>query len=175
MWVPRASDLGLTWASVTIGAMARARELLAVPVRGRTWLRCVYLAIGIALVAPYGTLAELLREALEPALGAAAALGLAIVACFVALPLATGMLAAVRELEIVAVRRLLGVQLDDVEAPDAVLSWSTRWRAATWYLLHVVIGGLIATLTLALPGRRSPACAPRSRRVTCGWVCSMRR
>lgn len=114
-------------------------------------MRCVYLAIGIALIAPYGTLAELLREALEPALGAVAALGLAIVACFVALPLATGMLAAVRELEIVAARRLLSVRLADVEASDAPLSWSTRWRGATWFVLHVVAGGLIASLTLTLP------------------------
>ena len=124
-------------------------------------MRCVYLAIGIALIAPYGTLAELLREALEPALGAAAALGLAIVACFTVLPLATGMLAAVRELEIVAARRMLGVQLADAESSDAAPSWSTRWRGATWYLLHVVAGGLIATLTLALPaaaiaGLRAP-------------------
>ncbi|MDQ3879910.1 MAG: hypothetical protein M3295_02360, partial [Chloroflexota bacterium] len=125
------------------------RELLGIPARRRTWLGFVYLAIGIALVAPYGTLAEMLRTAVEPALGAAA-LVLAIVVCFVVLPLATGMLAAVRELEIVAVRGLLGVELAG-EPSHAAPSWSTRWRGATWYLLHVIAGGTMAGLTLALP------------------------
>jgi signal transduction histidine kinase len=111
----------------------------------------VFLAIGIALIAPFGTLASLPAEALEEQWGELAAWGSAAVAGFLVLPAATGLLASVRELEIVAVRRLLGVSLPDVQDTDAAPSWPARWRSAAWFVAHVVAGGLMAGVILGLP------------------------
>jgi signal transduction histidine kinase len=72
--------------------------------------------------------------------------------------MATGMLASVRDLEIAAVRRLLGVELADAAALDAQISWSTRWRSAAWFVAHLVAGGVIGALTLVLPPAAVSAC-----------------
>lgn len=131
--------------------MPRVRELLAIPVRRSTWQRFVYLGIGVALVAPFATLAGFIAPVLEGGLGETAAWTIAIVLCFGPLTMAMGMLASVRDLEIAAVRRLLGVGLDDTAALGVQMSWSTRWRSATWFIAHLVAGGVIGALTLVLP------------------------
>ena len=131
--------------------MPRARELLAIPARSSTWQRYAFLVVGAALVPPFGTLAGFVAPALEGGLGETAAWGLAIALCGVALPIATGMLPAVRELEIGAARRLLGVELGDVATLNAHVSWETRWRSAAWFVAHLVVGGVIGTLTVVLP------------------------
>ena len=138
--------------------MPRARELLAIPVRRSTWQRFVYLGIGVALVAPFGTLAGFVAPVLEGALDESAAWTVASVLCFGPLAMATGMLASVRDLEIAAVRRLLGVELADAAALDAQISWSTRWRSAAWFVAHLVAGGVIGALTLVLPPAAVSAC-----------------
>ena len=138
--------------------MPPARELLAIPVSRSTWQRFLYLGIGVALVAPYGTLAGFVVPALEDGLGEVAASGLAIALCAVALPIATGTLTAVRDLEIGAVRRLLGVELGDVEGLDTQVSWTTRWRSAAWFVAHLVVGGAIGAVTLVLPPAAVSAC-----------------
>jgi len=138
--------------------MPRARELLAIPVRRSTWQRFVYLGIGVALVAPFGTLAGFVAPVLEGGLGVSAAWTVASVLCFGPLAIATGMLASVRDLEIAAVRRLLGVELADAAALDAQISWSTRWRSAAWFVAHLVAGGVIGALTLVLPPAAVSAC-----------------
>ena len=131
--------------------MPRARELLTIPVRRSTWQRFVYLGIGVALVAPFGTLAGFIAPVLEGGLGETAAWTVASVLCFGPLTMATGMLASVRDLEIAAVRRLLGVGLADAAGLDVQMSWSTRWRSAAWFVAHLVAGGVIGALTLVLP------------------------
>ncbi len=83
--------------------MPRARELLAILVRRSTWQRFVYLGIGVALVAPFATLAGFIAPVLEGGLGETAAWTVASVLCFGPLAMATGMLASVRDLEIAAV------------------------------------------------------------------------
>ena len=138
--------------------MPRARDLLAIPVRRPTWQRFVYLGIGVALVAPFGTLAGFVAPVLEGGLGVSAAWTVASVLCFGPLAIATGMLASVRDLEIAAVRRLLGVELADAAALDAQISWSTRWRSAAWFVAHLVAGGVIGALTLVLPPAAVSAC-----------------
>jgi len=138
--------------------MPRARELLAIPARSSTWQRYAYLVVGAALVPPYGTLAGFVAPALEGGLGATAAWGLAIVVCAVVLPIATGMLPAVRELEIGAARRLLGVGIADLQTLDAKTSWPTRWRSAAWFVTHLVIGGVIGSVTVVLPPALVSAC-----------------
>ncbi len=138
--------------------MPRARELLAIPVRRSTWQRFVYLGIGVALVAPYGTLAGFVAPVLESGLGEPAAWTVASALCFGPLAIATGMLASVRDLEIAAVRRLLGVGLSDAAALDSRISWSTRRRSAAWFVAHLVTGGVIGALTLVLPPAAVSAC-----------------
>ncbi|WP_246843168.1 histidine kinase [Allokutzneria sp. NRRL B-24872] len=65
-------------------------------------------------------------------------------------PVVTGFIPAVRMVEIVAVRALLGVPLPDYSAEDG-RSWRTRWRTAAWFLLHMVGGGVVAVITLLAP------------------------
>ena len=138
--------------------MPRARLLLAALVSRSTWQRLLFLGIGVALVAPYGTLAGFVVPALEDGLGTVAASGLAIALCTVVLPVATGMLGAVRDLEIGTVRRLLGVELGNVEGLDTHLTWGTRWRSAAWFVAHLVVGGVIGAVTLVLPPAAVSAC-----------------
>ncbi len=92
----------------------------------------------MALVAPFATLAGFIAPVLEGGLGETAAWTVASVLCFGPLTMATGMLASVRDLEIAAVRRLLGVGLADAAGLDVQMSWSTRWRSAAWFLAHLV-------------------------------------
>ena len=115
--------------------------------------------IGAALVAPYVTLTGFVALALEGGVGVVAAWGVAIAACCVALPIATGMLAPVRALEIAAARLLLGVEVSDAEVIHGEVSWSTRWRSAAWFVAHVVVGGVIGTLTVVLPPAVVSACS----------------
>ena len=139
--------------------MPRARELLASPARRSTWHRYAYLVIGAALVPPFGTLAGFVAPALEGGLGKTAAWTLAIALCAVVLPIAMGMLPVVRELEIGAARRLLGVETADPQALDAMASWPTRWRSAAWFVAHLVVGGVIGTLTVVVPPAVVSACS----------------
>ena len=131
--------------------MLRVRELLTIPARRSTWRRFAYLLIGLALIAPYGFLSGFVVPALRGGLGSDAAWSVAIAVCFVALPIATGMLGPVRELEVRAARGLLCVGLGDIEALSARPSWATRWRSAAWFVTHLAVGGMIGLLTLVLP------------------------
>lgn len=118
---------------------------------GRTWRCYAYLVIGAALVAPYPTLAGFVAPALEGGLGVDAAWAVAIVVCCVALPIATGMLAAVRGLEITAARLLLGADLGDDEPTHGELAWSSRRRSGAWFAAHLVVGAVVGSLTVVMP------------------------
>jgi len=130
--------------------MTRVRALLAIAARRSTWRRYAFLLIGAALIPPYGTLAGFVVPALEGGLGSAATV-LAVIVCAIVLPIATGTLSAVRELEIGAARRLLGVEIGAPQTLGARISWPTRWRSSAWFVIHVLAGGVIGTLTLVLP------------------------
>jgi len=138
--------------------MGRARDLLAVPASPSTWRRYAYLLIGAALVPPYGTLAGFVVPALEGGIGDVAAWAVAISVCGVVLPIATGMLAPVRALEIAAARLLLDVEVGAAEVVDGDASWPTRRRSATWFVAHLVVGGVIGSLTVVLPPAVVSAC-----------------
>jgi len=138
--------------------MGRARDLLSVPASPSTWRRYAYLLIGAALVPPYGTLAGFVVPALEGGIGDVAAWAVAISVCAVVLPIATGMLAPVRALEIAAARLLLDVEAGAAEVADGEASWPTRRRSATWFVAHLVVGGVIGTLTVVLPPAVVAAC-----------------
>lgn len=138
--------------------MSAPRELLTILVSTSTWRRYAYLLIGAALTAPYGMLGSFLGEAIEGGLGAVVTWVIVVVVCFVALPVVTGMLAPVREIEVAAARRLLGAELRGVEVHHGPLSWSTRWRSAAWFVAHLVIGFVIGALTLVMPPAVLSAC-----------------
>lgn len=137
--------------------MSAPRELLTILVSKSTWRRYAYLVIGAALTAPYGMLGSFLGEAVEGGLGAVVTWVIVVLVCFVALPVATGMLAPVREIEVAASRRLLGAELGAVEL-HGPLSWSTRWRSALWFVGHLLIGFAIGALTLVMPPAVLSAC-----------------
>ncbi|AFU02572.1 sensor histidine kinase [Nocardia brasiliensis] len=111
-------------------------------VRPSTYLRGVYLALGGVAAIPYVGLAAtfvigLRRDgatAGDLALVIALAAGTAVVAVGVTL------LPAVRVLEIVVARALLGVRLPDPD-PASSRAWESRTRGAVWYFLTLVIGG----------------------------------
>ncbi|MDQ3879562.1 MAG: histidine kinase [Chloroflexota bacterium] len=134
------------------------RELLAIPLRGATWRRYAYLVVGAALVPPFGTLAGFVAPALEAGVGAVAAWALAVTACGVALPIVIGMLTAVRALEIAAVRLLLGVDVGDTQIAVGQTPWTTRWRSSAWFIAHLLVGGVIGSLTVVLPPAVIAAC-----------------
>ncbi len=131
--------------------MPRPRDLLAIPARRSTWRGIAYLMIGGALAAPYLVLASFAVPALEGGLGVAGAWALTSAFYFIALPIATGMLTTVRELEIGAARRLLDVPLAEVESPRGAVSWATRRRSAAWFVSHLVLGLVICLLALVMP------------------------
>ena len=131
--------------------MSAARKLLAVVASRSTWRRYAYLLVGAALTAPYGMLGSFLGEAIEGGIGIAATWVVVSVVCFVALPIATGMLAPVREIEVTAARRLLGAELGEGAVLGGPPSWSTRRRAAAWFFAHLLAGFAIGALTLVAP------------------------
>lgn len=138
--------------------MSAPRELLQTLGSTSTWRRYAFLLVGAALTAPYGMLGSFLGEALEDGLGAVGTWVAVVVVCFVALPVATGMLAPVREIEVAAARRLLDVRFSEAEMHHGTPSWSTRWRSAGWFVVHLVIGFAIGALTLVMPPAVLSAC-----------------
>ncbi len=114
--------------------------------------------IGGGLAAPYLVLANFAVPALEGGLGAVGAWAVTIALYFCVLPIATGMLSTVRDLEVGAARRLLGVELAEAEPLRGSASWRTRWRSAAWFVAHLVVGLVICLLALVLPPAVVSAC-----------------
>jgi signal transduction histidine kinase len=106
----------------------------------------VYLLLGAVILLPYvllgGVLARMVADARTNLIIAVVA------AAIVAVP---PFLGGTRELEIAAVRALLGV---DLPAQDSSrpLATETRLRAALWFAVHLAVGGAVATaLLIAVP------------------------
>lgn len=117
-----------------------------------TYRRGVHLLLGGVLTVPYVALVALVATAFAPGRPGAdvvALVLLALLALLVAVALA--LIPAVRPLEVVAARSLLGVALPDPD-PAAARSWPARWRSAAWYLLNLVLGSAVTVaLLVALP------------------------
>jgi hypothetical protein len=126
--------------------------------------------IGGGLAAPYLVLANFAVAALEGGLGAVGARAVTIALYFCVLPIATGMLFTVRDLEVGAARRLLGVELAEAEPFRGSASWRTRGRSAAWFVGHLVVGLVICLLALVLPRLSSRPVLPRSRPATSSSV-----
>lgn len=115
----------------------------------RARLRWVYEVLGGALLMPYFLVTLIIWETLDVPAVSRSPLLLQFAAYLLALPLvaATAFVPPVRPLEAAAAHMLLGVEV----APGPGLSWSSRWRAAVWYVLHLAIGTLVAGASLAVP------------------------
>ncbi|MFI9200976.1 sensor histidine kinase [Streptomyces sp. NPDC053048] len=120
----------------------------------RARLRWVHLLLGGALLMPYYLLVNTLLSAYVP--GASlffapsvgwqfATFGLALApAAVTALhPLARPMVSG-------AARALCGVPKEELDATPA-RSWAARGRTATWYVLHLLFGGIVSGMSLATP------------------------
>lgn len=138
--------------------MPGPRVLLAILLSRSTWRRVAYVVIGAALATPYVLLASFAVPALHGPLGAVGAWAVTIALYFVALPMATGMLSPVRELEVGVARRLLGVEFVDAAPSGGAVLWTTRWRSASWFFAHLVVGIVLGTLALVLPPAVVSAC-----------------
>ena len=139
--------------------MPRARELLAIPVRRSTWQRFVYLGIGTALIAPFGTLAGFLAPVLEGGLGETAAWTVASVR--VLRSAGRSLRGCWRPCAISRSPRCAGCSASSsltLLRSHVPISWSTRWRSAGWFVAHLVAGGVIGALTLVLPPAAVSAC-----------------
>ena len=114
----------------------------------RTVRAGVYLVLGGIVALAYGLLAQafvtILRRPESPTLAVAVLAGLT--AVLGAIP---PFLASVRTLEVLAVRTFLDV---DVPVPSGAPTAATRWRAASWYGLHLLLGAaVVAGLLILVP------------------------
>ena len=113
------------------------------------WRRWSYLVAGGALLMPYW----FLGIGLVPALGIdSTAVGLLLV--LVVLPLlgtsATGLVPAVRLLEGVGAKELLGGPVAALPV-GAARTWESRVRSSAWFVLHLHAGVLVSGLSLVVP------------------------
>lgn len=116
-----------------------------------TLLAGVYLVLGGVVAGAYVVLvAGFAQMFADQALLRPAVVVLAVAAAAVALT--PPFLGAVRTLEILAVRTFLGVDLPVPDGGGPAPSPATRWRAAAWYGLHLVVGAAgTAALLFAVP------------------------
>jgi signal transduction histidine kinase len=124
------------------------RTILAPLVSTTTFRRAVHLVLGGVILLPYVLLAagfvQMFAEPDVPRVPVGV-----LVAVTAAIGVVPPFLPAMRALEISAARSLLGVDLPE---PRADPPWSARRRAAAWYVLHLVVGGLAVVAVLyALP------------------------
>ncbi|EHR60886.1 sensor histidine kinase [Saccharomonospora cyanea] len=127
-----------------------ARWLFGWFARPATYRRWVYFILGGALFVPFLLFGAVLVPAVVPV--AATALGALLIGGGAALLVlgAVGFLPAVRVLEGAAVRELLDDPVPDAEF-GATDDWSVRVRSAVMFAAHVLAGGVLSTLSLALP------------------------
>ena len=129
-----------------LGQVAQAR---AAPLRRSTYLRWVYLLAGGALLFAYLGVEILLAEAVRQST-AWPPFPTILAVVIVAPPVATAFIPAVRIVEVAAANALLGTSLIE-PAGGGTRSWSTRWRTAGYFLVHLSLGGLAGALTVAVP------------------------
>lgn len=126
--------------------------MLSPLVRRATYLQWAFLVLGGALLMPYMMAGSLIGGVM----GVSAASGDPIqpLVFLAVLPLvaATGLVLPVRVLEATAARSLLGAEIAPLPAEWASgrRSWSERRRTATWFTLHLGVGGVMAGLTLVI-------------------------
>ncbi|MEU8252367.1 histidine kinase [Nonomuraea sp. NPDC048916] len=118
-------------------------------VSGATYRRGVHLLLGGVLLLPYLLVAFLLVQMFTLP-DAPYGLLVLVLALVVVIGVVPPFLRGTRALEIAAARALLGVALPDppVTAESGREARETRLRAALWFALHLVAGGVVALLIL---------------------------
>lgn len=137
--------MSVTHGSIGVVTLARsALRLLAAD----TWRRWIYLVLGGAILVPYLFVAIYPTMATWGSGGTAVALAVAGgVALLIVAIVLTARLEAVRQLEVVASRQLLRGPIVDEQIPASVHGVD-RARAATFFVLHLLGGGLVGVGTL---------------------------
>jgi Histidine kinase len=126
------------------------RAILGPVVRPSTYRRWVYLILGGAVLVPFILLASIILPSLMPP-GAPTWLVLGLVGVVLAgAAIPASFIPAVRVIEGTAARELLGDGIPEQSGVRA-MSWESRWRFTGWFGMHLIVGGVISTLTLALP------------------------
>jgi signal transduction histidine kinase len=121
------------------------------PLTGRaTYRRWLYLLGGGALAFSYLVVDVPLGQLAAAAIGWPPAAALAVAVLAVAPPLLTGCIPGVRQVEVTAVRALLGVPVPD-PPPEPGRPWPPRRRTVAWFLLHLAAGGLVGVATVIVP------------------------
>jgi signal transduction histidine kinase len=120
---------------------------------GITYRRWAYLILGGALLVPYvlagSVLLPLALIRVQNLFGHTTYV-LMILLCIAILIVLTSFIPAVRTVEAAAVRELLGGPLAH-QGTGSVRSWAARWRWTGWFVLHVLVGGLVSLITLFVP------------------------
>lgn len=117
-------------------------------IRGSTYLAWVHLLLGGVLLLPYLGLGVLFVQSFQIAADAEAGLVLLLLVAVV-VSATIALIPAVRVLEVAAARALLGVALP-AQTVEGSLAWEARWRAAGWFGLNLVLGGVTVLVTLAV-------------------------
>jgi signal transduction histidine kinase len=126
-----------------------------------TYRRALHLLLGGVLLLPYVLLGELFSSTSPDAVGYDTTVLVGLVALAAAIGVGVTLVPAARSVEIVAARKLLGVDLPD-PAPSVAGSWSVRLRSAAWYALSLLLGGvgtavMVVALSVSIPLLISPA------------------
>ncbi|MER5864896.1 histidine kinase [Kitasatospora sp. NPDC002040] len=115
-------------------------------------LRWVHLVLGGALLMPYWLLGLVLLSSFSTDASTAQTVLLQFAALGLAVPMAavTALVPVVRVLESTAARALgVGGAAELATVPSQ--SWAARRRTAVWYVQHLVLGGIVSGLSLAVP------------------------
>ncbi|UPK75292.1 histidine kinase [Nocardioidaceae bacterium SCSIO 66511] len=128
----------------------RIRQILLAPIRPRAWRHWVYLVLGGAVMLPYVFVAATpIGFSTELPTGPLVGLLALVVLATIAAVAATGTIDAVRKVEMFTARELLGGGIRDIAVPDRPPR-EDRWRAGTYFTIHLLAGGIIGTLTITM-------------------------
>ncbi|MFC4857547.1 sensor histidine kinase [Actinophytocola glycyrrhizae] len=121
-------------------------------IRPSTYRRWVFLILGGAVLVPFMLIVGMVLPSLMPAAfqdetTLVVALSLVLVIGVMGL---MSLIPAVRVIEGTAARELLGDGVPEQAARVAV-SWTSRARFAAWFVIHLVVGGVLSILTLTVP------------------------
>jgi signal transduction histidine kinase len=133
--------------------VAAVLDLVFGPViRPSSYRRWVYLILGGAVLVPFMLIAGMILPSLMPAAFRdepvlVTALSLVVV---IGVMLLMSLIPAVRVIEGTAARELLGDGIPE-QATRGGSSWESRARFAGWFVLHLIVGGVLSVLTLTVP------------------------
>lgn len=118
---------------------------------GATYRRWAFLVLGGALLAPYVMLANAIGVLVDEVSNHGDTVTWSVtVAGTLAALMATASVPAVRAVMVTGARELLRGPMAGVP-PGGMRSWPDRLRSTGWLLAHVVVGGVISLLSLAVP------------------------